>query len=126
MRRSASRTRRALRSVASARTSRSGATAGSVLMIPMQFGPIMRMPAARTLPRISSSRTRPPVPGFAESGTDDDEGLDAFRDAIVDDRAHRGARHANHRQIDLAWNSGHRRKCRDSRRSDEACGMDDE
>ena len=38
------------------------AIAGSVLMIPMQLGPIMRIPAARTFARISSSRTRPAVP----------------------------------------------------------------
>jgi len=37
-------------------------TSGSVLMTPMQFGPTMRMPAARILSRMARSAVSPPPP----------------------------------------------------------------
>ncbi len=40
--------------------------AGSVLMIPMQLGPIMRTPARRTVSRSRASRSRPSSPTSAK------------------------------------------------------------
>ena len=73
-------------------------------MMPMQLGPIMRMPARPDLVEDLLLERPAGGAGFAESGADDDERLDAFGDAVVHDRAHLRARHADDGEVDVAGN----------------------
>jgi hypothetical protein len=76
-------------------------------MIPMPLGPIVRTPALRILVQNLPLERESLDSGLAKAGTDDDDGLHAFGDAIVDDAVDPRARHADHCQIDGFRNRTH-------------------
>ncbi len=74
-------------------------TRGSVLMRPMQLGPTMRIPAARTFSRIAASRWRPSAPVSRNPALMMTSAAHAARDAVVDGGLDRGRRNGENREI---------------------------
>ena len=67
----------------------------------MQFGPIIRTPAARIFSTRAASRTRP------ASGADHDERLHPFREAVIDDRLDARRRNDDHGEIHVTGDIRH-------------------
>ena len=79
-------------------------TAGSVLMTPMQFGPIIRIPYCRDPLGQLGFEALPFVAGFGKARGDDHQARHALLPAIINDAQHLFARHDNDGQVHRVGN----------------------
>ena len=78
------------------------ATSGSVFTIPMQFGPIRRIPVCTAEAQERSLPLAPLVVDLAEAGRQHDQRPDTFPSALLRDLQHACRRDGDHRQVDRA------------------------